>query len=47
MAQSLMPISIDEGLLIEIIEMDGDTISDDTQIIDVIDDKYLIFQKLS
>jgi hypothetical protein len=29
------------------VEMDGDTISDGTQIIDVIDNKYLIFQKLS
>jgi hypothetical protein len=28
-------------------EMDGDTTSDDTQIIDMIDDKYLIFQKPS
>jgi hypothetical protein len=28
-------------------EMDGGTIFDGTQIIDVTDDKYLIFQKLS
>jgi hypothetical protein len=40
-------ILIGEGLLVEIIEMDGDTISDDTQIIDIINDKYLIFQRSS
>jgi hypothetical protein len=33
--------------LIEIIEIDGDTIPDGTQIIDVIGGKYLIFQKSS
>jgi hypothetical protein len=29
------------------IEMDGDTIFDGTQVIDVINNKYLIFQRLS
>jgi hypothetical protein len=33
--------------LIEITEIDKDTISDGPQIIDIIDNKYLIFQRLS
>jgi hypothetical protein len=38
---------IDEDLLIEIIKMDENTISDGTQIINIINNIYLIFQKSS
>jgi hypothetical protein len=40
-------ISTDEYLLVEIAEIDEGTISDDTQIIDITNNKYLIFQKPS
>jgi hypothetical protein len=33
--------------LIEMAEIDENTISDGTQVIDITDNKYLIFQKLS
>jgi hypothetical protein len=36
-----------EDLLVEIIEIDENTISNGTQIIDIINDKYLIFQRFS